>query len=130
MAAINDSRKRALIETFIEAYNRFDVDRMVSLMHPECSFRNISAGEVNASADGIQPFRELAEASRAVFSSRRQTLTGYREEAGVITVDIDYEAVPKINLPNGLKAGQTLRLNGRSEYEIRDGLIYKLTDTG
>jgi hypothetical protein len=128
MAMNEDIQKRVLIETFIEAYNRFDVDRMVSFMHPECSFRNVSAGEVNASAEGIPQFRELAERSKAFFYSRRQTITGYREEAGVIYVDIAYEGILSVDLPNGLMAGQTLRLNGRSVYELRDSLIYRLTD--
>lgn len=128
MAKMDSSQKKALIDAFIEAYNRFDVDRMVSFMHPECSFRNVSAGQVNASAEGIQQFRELAESSKAFFSSRHQTITGYREEAGTVTVDIAYEGVLSVDLPNGLKAGQTLHLNGRSVYEFQDGLIYKLTD--
>jgi hypothetical protein len=125
---MDSSQKRTLIESFIEAYNRFDVDRMVSFMHPECSFRNVSAGVVNASTEGIQQFRELAESSKAIFSSRCQTIMGYSEEADAITVDIAYEGVLSVDLPNGLKAGQTLRLTGRSVYELRDGLIYKLTD--
>jgi len=125
---MDSSRKRTLIDAFIEAYNRFDVDRMVSLMHPECSFQNVSAGEVNASAEGIRQFRALAESSKAVFSSRCQTITGYQEEADIVTVDIAYEGVLRMDLPNGLKAGQTLRLNGRSVYEFRDGLIRRLTD--
>lgn len=128
MAIKEDSQQRALIDSFIEAYNSFDVDRMVSLMHPECSFRNVSAGVVNASAEGIPQFRELAESSKAIFSSRHQTITGYREEAGVINVDIAYEGILSVDLPNGLKAGQILRLTGGSVYELRDGLIYKLTD--
>jgi len=126
---MDSSRKRTLIDAFIEAYNRFDVDRMVSLMHPECSFQNVSAGEVNASAEGIRQFRALAESSKAVFSSRCQTITGYQEEADIVTVDIAYEGVLRMDLPNGLNAGQTLRLNGRSVYEFRDGLIRRLTDT-
>ena len=128
MKTLNSSQKRALIESFIEAYNSFDVDRMVSLMHPECSFQNVSAGVVNASAEGIPQFRELAESSKAIFSSRCQTITGYKEEADTAYVDIAYEGVLSVDLANGLKAGETLRLNGRSVYGFRDGLIYRLTD--
>ncbi len=128
MAKRDRKSSRALIESFIEAYNGFDVDRMVSMMHPECSFQNVSGGQVHASAEGLAQFRELAESSKALFASRRQTITGYRQEADTVTLEIAYEGVFKIDIPNGPKAGQTLRLNGRSVYEIRDGLIYRLTD--
>jgi len=55
------SAKKDLIERFVRAYNSFDVDGMMALMHPECSFQNISAGEVTALAKGLHQFRELAE---------------------------------------------------------------------
>jgi hypothetical protein len=128
MANRDPNPSKALTETFIEAYNAFDVDTRVSLMHPECSFQNVSGGEVNACAEGLAQFRELAESSKALFSSRRQTITGYHEEAGTVTVEIAYEGVFRIDIPNGPKAGQTLSLAGRSIYELRDNLICRLTD--
>jgi len=53
--------KKDLIERFVCAYNSFDVDGMMALMHPECSFQNISGGQVTATAEGARQFRELAE---------------------------------------------------------------------
>ena len=53
--------KKDLIERFVRAYNSFDVNGMMALMHPQCSFQNISGGEVTASAKGLRQFRELAE---------------------------------------------------------------------
>jgi hypothetical protein len=32
------------------------------------------------------------------------------------------------DLPNGLKKGEVLNLSGRSEFEFKDGAIFKLTD--
>jgi hypothetical protein len=53
--------KKDLIERFVRAYNSFDIDGMMALMHPECSFQNISDGQVTASAAGVRQFRSLAE---------------------------------------------------------------------
>jgi len=122
------SAKKDLIERFVRAYNCFDVDGMMALMHPECSFQNISGGQVTASAKGIRQFRDLAEKSTALFSSRSQTITAYRDDGETVTVDIDYEGVLRVDLPDGLKAGQTLKLKGQSLFKFRDGLIYDLTD--
>jgi ketosteroid isomerase-like protein len=120
--------KKSLIERYIRAYNSFDVDGMVALLHPECSFQNISGGQINASAAGISQFRELAEKSKSLFSSRNQTITSYQSKAEIVTVDIDYEGVLRADLPNRLKAGEKIRLKGKSVFKFRDGLIYQLTD--
>jgi ketosteroid isomerase-like protein len=126
---MDSGEKKTLIESFIRAYNNFDVDGMVSLMHRDCVFRNVSGGQVNASTTGIEQFRELAEASKAMFSSRHQEVTGYREDGDAAVVDIAFEAVLYADLPDGPKAGATLSLNGQSVFEFRDGLICRLTDT-
>jgi ketosteroid isomerase-like protein len=120
--------KKDLIERFVRAYNSFDVDGMMALMHPECSFQNISGGQVTASATGIRQFRELAEKSKALFSTRSQTITAYKFEQESVTVDIDYQGVLRVDLPNGPQAGQTLKFKGKSIFRFRDGLIYELID--
>ena len=120
--------KKDLIERFVRAYNSFDVDGMMALMHPECSFQNISGGEVSASATGIHQFHELAEKSKTLFSSRSQTINAYRDDAETITVDIDYRGVLRVDLADGPKAGQTLKLKGKSIFRFRNGLIYELID--
>ena len=122
------SEKESLIERYVRAYNDFDIHGMVALLHPECTFENVSGGDVNASTSGVPPFRELAEKSKGLFSSRRQTITAYKHDGESVTVDIDYEGVLKVDIPNGPKAGETLRLKGKSVFRFRDGLIHALTD--
>jgi hypothetical protein len=41
-------------------------------------FRNYSGSELNTETKGLEEFRELAEKSAKIFSSRRQIITGYR----------------------------------------------------
>jgi len=120
--------KKSLIERFVRAYNGFDVNGMVAILHPECSFQNISGGQINASAAGISQFRELAEKSKPFFSSRSQTITSYKFDAESVTIEIDYEGVLRADFPNGPKAGETIKLKGKSVFNFRDGLIYQLTD--
>lgn len=101
---------------------------MVALLHPECTFQNVSGEEVNASTSGVPQLRELAEKSKELFSSRCQTITTYKHDGESVTVEIDYEGVLKVDIPNGPKAGETLKLKGKSVFRIRDGLIRGLTD--
>jgi len=45
-----------------------------------------------------------------------------------VTIEIDYEGVLRADFPNGPKAGETIKLKGKSVFKFRDGLIYQLTD--
>ena len=126
---MNESDKEKLIQRFVQAYNDFDIDGMVALMHPDCMFRNVSGGEVSASATGVQQFRELAERSQELFSSRHQTITAYHHHGETMSVEVDYEGVLREDIPNGLKAGETVKLKGKSDFQFRDGLIHSLTDS-
>ena len=49
---------RQLIAQYTDAYNRFDVDAMLSTLHKDIRFENISDGKVTLSTTGIEAFRE------------------------------------------------------------------------
>jgi len=46
-------KMKSLICSYIEAYNKFDIDAMIELLHPGIEFRNYSGGELNAQATSI-----------------------------------------------------------------------------
>jgi ketosteroid isomerase-like protein len=125
---MHTDEKRALLERYLDAYNSFDIERMMELIHQDIEFKNVSGGEVNASASGKTEFRELAEQSKRLFSSRKQTVTKFNLDGDGASLEIDYVGVLAANLPNGMKAGETLQLTGRSEFDFRDGKIYRITD--
>jgi ketosteroid isomerase-like protein len=122
------SQKESLIRQYLSAYNSFDLDGMVALLHPDAVFQNFTGGALNATTAGIVQFRALAERSKQVFSARCQTMTACRHDGELSTVDIAYEGVLNIDIPQGPKAGETLKLTGKSEFRFRDGLIHALTD--
>lgn len=124
---MNENGKE-IIERYLEAYNSFDIEGMLRLLHKEVQFRNYSNGEMNTETRGIQEFKELAEKSAKIFSSRCQTITSYTAVAGKAEVLIDYEAILSADLPNGLKQGDRLQLKGKSVFEIRDGKIGIIED--
>lgn len=123
-----DAPNRALIERYLAAYNAFDVPGMLVLLHPEVTFENVSGGQVTASARGLEEFRALAEHAATLFTSRRQTIRRYTATAEGAEVGIDYEGVLAADLGPELRAGTTLRLEGRSTFEIRDGRIARIVD--
>lgn len=119
---------REQIERYVTAYNAFDVPAMLALLHAEISFQNVTGGEVTAEAHGIEEFRQLAERSVRLFASRRQTIRDYRSDDERATIHIDYEGVLAEDLSPELRAGDTLRLSGRSTFEFRDGQIARIVD--
>lgn len=125
---MDESEKRALGERYLDAYNRFDVDGMMATVHQDVVFENISAGEVNATANGAEALREMAEQAKALFSSRCQTMKTFEADAEGAVITVAYEGVLACDLPNGMKAGETLRLEGRSAFAFRDGLIARIVD--
>ena len=125
---MTDQEKRALIDRYLTAYNAFDVDAMMETLHPAVEFENVAGGEVNASASGADAFRRLAEQATGLFASRRQTVTAFRPHDSGASIDVDYEGVLASDLPNGMRAGETLRLTGRSEFAFANGRIASIRD--
>ncbi|MFC5742314.1 nuclear transport factor 2 family protein [Dyella tabacisoli] len=119
---------RALIDRYIDAYNRKDVEAMLGTMHREVVFENYSAGMLGLRTLGIEELRHLAESSRHLFSVRRQTITAYHQDAGTAHVQVFFEGTFAVDLPNGVRAGQVIAMPGRSEFRERDGLLVYIAD--
>jgi ketosteroid isomerase-like protein len=119
---------RPLIDRYLDAYNRIDVDAMLAPMHAEVVFENYTAGALSVRTVGIHELRHLAESSRHLFAARHQTITRYAEVDGVAHASIHFQGTFAIDLPNGVRAGQGIALDGRSEYRERDGLLIYVAD--
>lgn len=125
---MNPEDQHHLVERFLSAYNGFDIDAMMTTVHPEIEFVNVSEGEINALARGAEAFRALAEQSADLFSSRRQTVIDFEPGEQGVVVQVSWEGVLAVDLPNVGGRGDRLRLRGSSEFTFRDGLIYRLVD--
>ena len=61
--------QKILIQNYIAAYNSFDIDGMLALVHPEVIFKNVAGGQVNAEAMGT---------NSVITDSMRASLTRWR----------------------------------------------------
>ncbi len=123
-----DSPERTLIEQFIAAYNRFDVDGMIETLAPDVRFENYSGDALTIATDGIEQFRELAERSKAMFSEREQRIVAMTGDEHSAIVDIAYRGRLAMDVPDGPSAGTVIEISGRSEYSFEDGRITKIVD--
>jgi hypothetical protein len=119
---------RSLIDEYLAAYNAMDVPRMLRTLHPRISFRNVVGGRVTDQADGIDAFERLATASLQRFRSRQQLVTAYTQQGPQVSMEVAFSAVLAQDLGEARPAGTTLTLTGRTEIEVDEGLIRKLTD--
>jgi hypothetical protein len=121
-------KKIEIVKNFISAYNSLNVESMLAYIHPEIEFNNISRGIVNAHTRGIEEFRELANSSIKIFKERAQTITSYTESEDTVNTEINYHGILAMDLPDGLKIGETLTMKGKSKYVFKDNLIILLVD--
>ena len=101
---------------------------MLQHLAEEVIFENHAGDTVTLQTTGIEAFKEQAEAATSYFQTRQQTIEEWQIEDNQITVQISYEAILAIDLPNGLKAGETLRLTGQSIFSFQEGKIIKIVD--
>lgn len=118
----------SLIRNYLNAYNSLDVDGMTKLLHENIEFRNISNGVVDTETKGIDKFRALAEQSVKVFMQRHQTIKQITINDDQAEIEVDYEATLATDLPNGLKAGDTIKLKGKSVFRMKDEKLILIED--
>lgn len=120
--------KRALIMRYLDAYNRFNVEAMMATVHDDVVFQNIAGGDVTAQAEGVGALRQMAEQAKAIFASRCQTLLAFSDTEAGATIQVAFEGVLACDLPNGMQAGQEIRLEGRSEFAFKDERLIRIVD--
>lgn len=120
--------QKTTIENYIRSYNAFDVEGMIKDLHHDVVFENISNGQVDLTTSGIGEFRKQAEMAKGFFTKREQKVTSWNFNSDTVTIDIDYNGVLAVDLPNGMKSGDTLRLNGQSVFTFKEGKIIRIED--
>lgn len=125
---MNNTKEKNLVQQYVDAYNAFDIDGMAALLHEDVEFRDISDGELEVETKGIDEFRKLAEQSKDILSERCQTIKKFTIFPNKIEIEIDYEATLAIDLSIGLNAGEKLKLQGKSIFEIKDNKLIVIED--
>jgi hypothetical protein len=122
------NQQEQIIQAYIDAYNNFDVEQMLKDLDAHIQFQNISNGEITLSISGLTAFREQAEKAKAFFSSRQQIIKNFVHNGNQTEIEIDYNAILAIDLPNGLKKGDVLDLKGKSVFTFSGLKIRAITD--
>lgn len=117
-----------IIRRYIDAYNGRDMDTMLACVTEDVVFENISNTGKSLRLDGKLMMRQVAEVSGNAFAYRRQRLISLVTGENKAAAEIEFEARAAVNLPSGIKAGETVRVRGASFFEFRDGLLSRIAD--
>jgi ketosteroid isomerase-like protein len=125
---MENSLYREIIRKYIAAYNRFDIETMLSDMDPGIKFEFISKGKTVLTISGLNDLKLQAEKSRQFFKERRQTIKSFNFKGNQVEIEIDYMAVSASDIPGGLKAGGKMEVKGKSVFTFKDNKIIELKD--
>ena len=125
---MNLDEKRKIIQKYLEAYNKFDIEGMLSVLSDDVKFENVQNDKVNASTNGKIEFRQLAEQSKTLFSERKQIIKSIENNPQITSVKISYHGILASDLPNGMKAGEQINLEGVSEFIFSNSKICSIRD--
>jgi len=113
---------------YIDAYNSKNVPAMLETLADDVIFESVNSGVSDLTLAGKVAFTTLAEQSIQAFSMRSQSVRHAVVGRDAVALEIDYAAIVATDLPNGWKQGQRIDLRGVSFFELRNGLISRLTD--
>lgn len=125
---MDESHCRQVIEHYLLAYNRFDIDAMLAVLAHNVRFENHSGGQLTMVTEGIDAFGELARQSAPLFREREQRLLELTFKDDVALASIGWRGVFAQDMPDGPGAGTELALQGRSEFTFEGGRIVRIID--
>ncbi len=117
-----------VIRRYVSCYNDRDIDGMVACVTEDVVFENISNSGQSMRLDGRAMMRQVAELSGNAFSYRRQRVVNIVAGNGKAAAEIEFEGKAAVDLPNGVKAGETVRVRGASFFEFRGPLLCRIAD--
>ncbi|MBI1399884.1 nuclear transport factor 2 family protein [Hyphomonas sp.] len=117
-----------IIRRYIASYNDRDIDAMLACVTDDVVFENISNAGQSMRLDGKAMMRQVAEVSGNAFSYRRQRLINIVTGTGKAAAEIEFEGRAAVDLPNGVRAGETVKVRGASFFEFRGPLLCRIAD--
>lgn len=117
-----------VIARYIASYNARDIAGMIDCVTDDVVFENISNSGQSMRLDGKDMMRQVADLSGNAFSYRRQRLVNVVTGAGKAAAEIEFEGKAAVDLPNGIRAGETVKIRGASFFEFRGNLLCRIAD--
>jgi len=113
------NEQKQMIENYVNSYNDFDIEGMIRDLDQDIVFENYTGDTLDLKIEGLDKFVKQAKPATSFFKQRQQTITSWQFDNDMVRITIDYEGILAVDLPNGMKSGDTLQLNGVSEFTFK-----------
>ena len=117
-----------IINRYIKSYNDRDIEGMLDCVTEDVVFENISNASQSMRLEGREQMGEVARLSGNAFSYRRQRMINLIIGEGKASAEIEFEGKAAVDLPNGVRAGETVKIRGASFFEFRGRLLSRIAD--
>ncbi len=117
-----------LVERYVDRYNSEDIDAMLDCVSDDVVFENISNTGQSIQLKGRDAMRQVAEASASAFKYRRQKIVSLMVNESSAAAEVSFNGIAAVNLPTGIRAGQSVDMRGATFFEFRDGKIARIAD--
>lgn len=117
----------AIIQSYLDAYNRKDIAALVACVADDVVFENVSNSGQSMKIEGRTAFTELAEQAGTMFTTRHQTISNAVVDGGRVALEVDWTGTPAIDL-GPMKAGEQVAMRGASFMTIADGKLTRIVD--
>jgi len=119
---------KEIVQKYINAYNNFDIETMVSLMHNDCIYEGKTKGIQSFCIKGKHSFRQINMLSKNNYTFRKQVIEGFIESMNKVEVNLYFKAILAVDVSELGKKGEEIAFETKSVFEFKNGLIYKLTN--
>ncbi|MCZ3366999.1 MULTISPECIES: nuclear transport factor 2 family protein [Methanobacterium] len=117
-----------IINEYIKAYNEFDVEKMLKNVHKDVEFKNITNGVINVQLKGLKALKEQAEQATNLFDEREMKIIEHVIKGNTVETKIKFEGTFTVDVPDGPKAGELVKINGKSIFQFEEGKIILIED--
>lgn len=125
---MKEKQIKRIIAQYITAYNEFNVDGMLKNIHEDVEFKNIANGEVNMQLNGINALRSQAEQAVNLFEKREIKIIEQVIKGDIVENKIEFKGVFATEILDGPKAGELVKLEGKSIFQFEKGKIILIED--
>ena len=116
---------RALVDRYIDAYNRMDVEAMMAVMHPDVVFTNLRSGRVDVQTNGAAELERLARESVRLFTERHQAIRAFTVTGDTAEAEIAFQGVLAGDSPAD---SRVIKLRGRTRFTFAEGALIRIID--
>lgn len=117
----------AIIQSYLEAYNRKDVAALVACVADDVVFENVSNAGQSMKIEGRAAFAELAGQAAMMFTTRRQAIRNAVVDGDRVALEVDWTGTPAIDL-GPMKAGEQVAMRGASFITLTGGKLKRIMD--